>query len=58
MGFGQDFLKGFFGNQGLRDYTHASSVFATNQYELKPRYTYLLHVLFTINVDEIPDRRG
>ena len=58
MGFGQDFLKGFFGGQGLRDYRHASRVFTTNQYELKPRYKYLFHVVFTINVEEIPYLKG
>ena len=56
--FGQDFLKGFFGGQGLRDYQHASRVFATNQYELKPRYKFLFHVVFTINVEQIPYLRG
>ena len=52
--FGQDFLKGFIGNDTLRDYTHASRVFTTNQYELKPRYKFLFHVYFTLNTAEIP----
>ena len=55
MGFGQDFLKGFIGaGQGLRDYTHASKTFTTNQYELKPRVKFLYHVSFTINTKAIP----
>lgn len=58
MGFGQDFLKGFFGPQGWRDYTHASRVFRTNQYELKPRFKFLFHVSFTINIQEIPALKG
>jgi len=56
--FGQDFLKGFAGNETLRDYTHASRVFTTNAYELKPRYKFLFHVSFTINVQEIPYLKG
>jgi hypothetical protein len=38
--FGQDFAKGFFGTEGTRDYTHASKVFRTNAYELKPRFKF------------------
>lgn len=55
--FGQDFLKGFIGTEYLRDYTHASRVFTTNAYELKPRFKFLYHVQFTINVEEIPSLR-
>lgn len=56
--FGQDFLKGFVGNNSLRDYTHASKTFTTNAYELKPRFKFLFHVSFTLNVQEIPYLRG
>jgi hypothetical protein len=56
--FGQDFLKGFIGNNSLRDYQHASRTFTTNAYELKPRYKFLFHVSFTLNVQEIPFLRG
>ena len=53
--FGQDFAKGFFGGvDGVRDYTHASKVFRSNAYELKPRFKFLFHVTFTINVEQIP----
>ena len=52
--FGQDFLKGFTATNSLRDYTHASKTFRTNAYELKPRFKFLFHVVFTINVDQIP----
>jgi hypothetical protein len=52
--FGQDFLKGFLGNNSLRDYQHASRTFTTNAYELKPRYKFLFHVSFTLNTQEIP----
>jgi hypothetical protein len=56
--FGQDFLKGFFGSNSLRDYTHASKTFRTNAYELKPRFKFLFHVQFTLNVEEIPALRN
>jgi len=56
--FGQDFLKGFYGNNSLRDYQHASRTFTTNAYELKPRFKFLFHVSFTLNVQEIPALRG
>jgi hypothetical protein len=56
--FGQEFLKGFYGNNSLRDYQHASRVFTTNAYELKPRFKFLFHVSFTLNVQEIPALRG
>jgi hypothetical protein len=52
--FGQDFLKGFTNLENLRDYTHASKTFTTNSWELKPRFKFLFHVLFTPNVDQIP----
>jgi len=54
MGFGQNFLKGFTQVESLRDYTHASRTFRTNQYELKPRFKFLYHVSFTINSQSIP----
>lgn len=56
--FGQDFSKGFFGTDGLRDYTHASRVFQTNAYELKPRFKFLFHVSFTVNYQQIPALKG
>lgn len=56
--FGQDFLKGFTEIQNLRDYTHASKTFRTNAYELKPRFKFLFHVSFTLNVQEIPALKG
>ena len=54
MAFGQDFLKGFFGGQGLKDYAHASKTFLTNGYELAPRNKFLFHVYFNINTSQIP----
>ena len=52
--FGEDFLKGFFGADGLKDYSHAAKTFRTNGYELSPRYKFLFHVFFTINTGQIP----
>ena len=49
MSFGQDFLKGFIGADGLKDYAHASKTFLTNGYEFAPRTKFLFHVYFTIN---------
>jgi hypothetical protein len=54
MAFGQDFLKGFFGSDYLKDYTHASKTFRANGYELAPRYKFLFHVYFNLNTVEIP----
>jgi hypothetical protein len=52
--FGKGVVAGFVGNNVLRDYQHASRTFTTNAYELKPRYKFLFHVSFTLNVTEIP----
>lgn len=57
MAWGQDFLKGFFGFDGLKDYAHASKTFLTNGYELAPRQKFLFHVYFTINTQQIPALR-
>jgi len=58
FGIGDQIFRGFIGNDVLRDYTHASRVFTTNSYELKPRFKFLFHVSFTINTAEIPYLRG
>ena len=58
MAFGQDFLKTFFGNDYLKDYTHASKTFRTNGYENAPRLKFLFHVYFNINTAQIPALRN
>ena len=58
MSWGQDFLTGFFGAQGLKDYAHASKTFTTNGYELAPRTKFLFHVYFNLNTAEIPTLRN
>jgi hypothetical protein len=52
--FGEDFLQGFFGADGLKDYSHASKTFRSNGYELSPRTKFLFHVFFNINTGQIP----
>lgn len=37
-----------------RDYRHASKAFISNGYEFIPRYKFLFHVYFNINVGQIP----
>jgi hypothetical protein len=58
MAFGQDFLNGFFGNDYLRDYTHASRTFTTNGYANSPRFKFLFHVYFTLDTVGIPMLRN
>lgn len=52
-GFFQNLLKdaagGFFGNDYLRDYTHASKTFRTNSYQYAPKFKFLFHVYFDID---------
>ena len=57
MAFGQDFLKAFFGNDYLKDYTHASKTFRTNGYENAPKLKFLFHVYLTVNT-QIPALRN
>lgn len=52
-GFFQDLLKGtaqgFFGNDYVRDYYHASKTFTPNAYQRAPKFKFLFHVYFEIN---------
>jgi len=56
MAFGQDFLKAFFGNDYLKDYTHASKTFRSNGYENAPKLKFLFHVYLTVNL-QVPALR-
>jgi hypothetical protein len=47
--FAQDVAGGFFGNDYLRDYTHASKTFRPNAYQYAPKFKFLFHVYFEIN---------
>lgn len=57
-GFFQNFLsdvgQGFFGNDYVRDFTHASKTFRTNGYALSPKFKFLFHVYFDINKSLVP----
>lgn len=53
----KDAVRGFFGNDYLRDYTHASKVFRTDGYSYSPKYKFLFHVYFDINYDLIGNGR-
>jgi hypothetical protein len=44
-----DVAKGFFGNEYLRDYQHASKTFRTGDYAYSPKFKFLFHVYFDIN---------
>jgi hypothetical protein len=52
-GFFQNLLKDaagvFFGNDYVRDYTHAAKTFRTNAYQYAPKLKFLFHVYFEIN---------
>lgn len=47
--FLKDVAGGFFGNDYLRDYTHASNTFRSNLYQNAPKFKFLFHVYFNIN---------
>jgi len=53
-----DILKGFLGSDYLKDYRHASRTFRSAGYELAPRYKFLFHVYFNLNVAELPGLRS
>jgi len=43
------------GPVSLRDFTHASKTFRTNNYGFTPKFKYLFHVYFSINPEAFPD---
>lgn len=47
----RDAAGAFFGNDYLRDYTHASKAFTTNTYQYSPKFKYLFHCYFNINAN-------
>ena len=50
--------KGFFGNDYLRDYQHASKTFRSDSYAYAPKYKFLFHVYFDINLSLIGNGTG
>jgi hypothetical protein len=53
-----DVATGFFGNDYLRDYTHASKTFRTGSYGYAPKFKHLFHVFFDINTALIPSSKS
>jgi hypothetical protein len=54
MAFGQDFLKGFFGSDFLKDYEHAHKTFTSAGMSLAPKQKFLFHVHFNLNLTQLP----
>ncbi len=56
----QDAAGAFFGSDYLRDYTHASKTFRTNNYQNAPKLKFLYHTYFEINPEAFVgyDSRG
>ena len=54
-----DFLsgvaEGFFSNDYLRDFTHASKTFRPNNYQNAPKLKFLFHVNFEVNMEALPN---
>jgi hypothetical protein len=51
MPFFGELIQGLFGNDYLRDFTHASKTFRPNGYQNAPKHKFLFHVYFDINPD-------
>jgi hypothetical protein len=49
--FLNDIAGGFFGNDYVRDYTHASKTFKSGYYQNAPKFKFLFHVYFDVNTD-------
>jgi hypothetical protein len=47
----QNAVTGFFGNDYLRDYQHASKTFLPNGFQNSPKLKFLFHTVFEINTD-------
>ena len=52
--FFKDVAGGFFGNDYLRDYSHASKTFKNAFYQNAPKFKFLFHVYFDINQQAFP----
>lgn len=52
--FLKDVAGGFFGNDYLRDYAHASKTFKPGFYANAPKFKFLFHVYFEINNEATP----
>jgi hypothetical protein len=47
--FGDGLQQGLFGSDYLKDYSHASKVFRSDNYSLAPQTKFLFHVYFNLN---------
>lgn len=56
--FLNDVAGGFFGNTYLRDFTHASKTFRAANYQNAPKFKFLFHVYFELNVPGPKDENG
>lgn len=56
--FLNDVAGGFFGNDYLRDYTHAAKTFRAAFYQNSPKFKFLFHVYFDLNVPGPTDANG
>jgi len=52
--FAKDAVSGFFGNEYLRDFQHASKAFRSNAYANAPKFKFLFHVYFDVNREYLP----
>jgi hypothetical protein len=51
MSFANEFLKALGTSDNIKDYQHANRLFTDNNYRLSPKYGFLFHVAFDINMD-------
>lgn len=56
--FVNDIAGGFFGNDYLRDFAHASKTFRSANYQNAPKFKFLFHVYFDLNVPGPRDATG
>ena len=56
--FVNDIAGGFFGNDYLRDFTHAAKTFRSANYQNAPKFKFLFHVYFDLNVPGPKDENG
>ena len=56
--FVKDVVGGFFDNDYLRDFTHASKTFRAGLYQNAPKLKFLFHVYFDINTEAYPVSLG
>ena len=57
-GFLNNIAGGFFGNDYLRDFQHASKTFRSGNYQNAPKFKFLFHVYFDLNVPGPQDASG